>query len=197
MKRIEDFPRIRLGVLPTPIQKWGSLVGCCLWGRIESDTTEAIQQQQLSTLCVWLSVHHLCDMLYAVIIMKGYLIFHAINLLVYFKCQLLSVTEIRAHKYSWMFLCGKNEVNVIYRKRKVKRECHTKPSAQTSFVVQWLGICLVMQGIWIQSLIQEDSTCHTTTKACTLEPTLLGPNATCTKAAVHKACALQKEKPRQ
>ena len=32
---------------PTPVfvpgesQGWGSLVGCCLWGRTESDTTEA------------------------------------------------------------------------------------------------------------------------------------------------------------
>ena len=26
--------------------RWGSLVGCCLWGRTESDTTEATQQQQ-------------------------------------------------------------------------------------------------------------------------------------------------------
>ena len=27
-------------------QGWGSLVGCHLWGRTESDTTEATQQQQ-------------------------------------------------------------------------------------------------------------------------------------------------------
>jgi len=27
---------------------WQSLVGCCLWGRTESDTTEAMQQQQIS-----------------------------------------------------------------------------------------------------------------------------------------------------
>ena len=27
--------------LPGESQGWGSLVGCCLWGRIESDTTEA------------------------------------------------------------------------------------------------------------------------------------------------------------
>ena len=27
-------------------QGWGSLVGCCLWGHTESDTTEATQQQQ-------------------------------------------------------------------------------------------------------------------------------------------------------
>ena len=34
--------------LPGESQGWGSLVGCRLWGRTESDTTEAIQQQQLS-----------------------------------------------------------------------------------------------------------------------------------------------------
>ena len=27
--------------LPGESQRWGSLVGCCLWGRTESDTTEA------------------------------------------------------------------------------------------------------------------------------------------------------------
>ena len=30
---------------------------------------------------------------------------------------------------------------------------------QTSLVVQWLRICLPMQGIWVQSLAQEDSMC--------------------------------------
>ena len=36
---------------PTPVffpgesQKWGSLLGCCLWGHTESDTTEVTQQQ--------------------------------------------------------------------------------------------------------------------------------------------------------
>ena len=35
--------------LPGEFQGQGSLVGCCLWGRTESDTTEATwrQQQQL------------------------------------------------------------------------------------------------------------------------------------------------------
>ena len=44
---------------PTPVflsgesQGWGSLVGCHLWGRTESDTTEGTQQQQhLSTKTV-------------------------------------------------------------------------------------------------------------------------------------------------
>ena len=31
--------------LPRESQGWGSLVGCRLWGRTESDTTEATQQQ--------------------------------------------------------------------------------------------------------------------------------------------------------
>ena len=31
--------------LPGESQGRGSLVGCCLWGRTESDTTEATQQQ--------------------------------------------------------------------------------------------------------------------------------------------------------
>ena len=33
--------------LPGESQGWGSLVGCPLWGRTESDTTEATEQQQL------------------------------------------------------------------------------------------------------------------------------------------------------
>ena len=32
--------------LPGESQGWGSLVGCRLWGRTESDTTEVTQQQQ-------------------------------------------------------------------------------------------------------------------------------------------------------
>ena len=35
--------------LPGESQGWWSLVGCCLWGRTESDTTEATQQQQQQT----------------------------------------------------------------------------------------------------------------------------------------------------
>ena len=32
--------------LPGESQEWGSLVGCRLWGRTESDMTEATKQQQ-------------------------------------------------------------------------------------------------------------------------------------------------------
>ena len=35
-----------------------------------------------------------------------------------------------------------------------------KTSFKTSLVVQWLRIHLPMQGTWVQSLAQKDSTCH-------------------------------------
>ena len=35
---------------------------------------------------------------------------------------------------------------------------------RTSLVVQRLGICLPVQGTWVQSLVQEDFTCHRATK---------------------------------
>ena len=34
----------------------------------------------------------------------------------------------------------------------------------TSLIVQWLRICLPMQEMWVQSLVQEDSTCHGVTR---------------------------------
>ena len=34
----------------------------------------------------------------------------------------------------------------------------------TSLVIQWLRICLPMQGTWVPSLIQEDPTCHGASK---------------------------------
>ena len=51
--RLSDFPfafhfhALEKEMQPTPVflpgesQEWGSLVGCRLWGRTESDTTEA------------------------------------------------------------------------------------------------------------------------------------------------------------
>ena len=56
--RLSDFPftfhfhslekemATHSSVLAWRIPGTGSLVGCCLWGRTESDTTEATQQQQ-------------------------------------------------------------------------------------------------------------------------------------------------------
>ena len=36
--------------LPGESQGWGSLVGCRLWGRTESDTTEVTEQQHIIPL---------------------------------------------------------------------------------------------------------------------------------------------------
>ena len=55
----------------------------------------------------------------------------------------------------------------------------------TSLVVQWIRICLPMQGTWVWSLVWEDSTCHRITKPVhhnywasvlqPLKPAYLGP----------------------
>ena len=48
----QPWSTVEKAVAPTPVllagepQGRGSLVGCRLWGRTESDTTEATQQQQ-------------------------------------------------------------------------------------------------------------------------------------------------------
>ena len=58
-------------VLALRIPGTGSLVGCCLWGRTESNTTEATQQQQHQDSCsffcllVWLVIF-IFEILYSV-----------------------------------------------------------------------------------------------------------------------------------
>ena len=42
--------------LPGDSRGWRSLVGCCLWGRTELDTTEATQQQQQSPFYYYFSM---------------------------------------------------------------------------------------------------------------------------------------------
>ena len=39
-----------------------------------------------------------------------------------------------------------------------------KYRARASLVVQWLRICLPMQGTWVRGLVREDPTCHGATK---------------------------------
>ena len=39
-----------------------------------------------------------------------------------------------------------------------------RPWARPSLEVQWLRLHLAMQGTWVQTLVQEDSTCHGATK---------------------------------
>ena len=61
--------------------------------------------------------------------------------------------------------------------RYIQRYIYLKPR-RTSLVIQWLRICLPTEGTWVQSLVQEDPTCHRATKpvchnysACAVEPT--------------------------
>ena len=69
-------------------------------------------------------------------------------------------------------------------------------------MVQWIRICMPMQGTWVPSLVWEDATgklnpCVTTTEARSraLKPQLLSPRAATTEASTPRACALQQEKP--
>ena len=47
--------------LPGESQGWGSLVGCRLWGRTESEMTEAIYQQQQCLECARYHVRYSAD----------------------------------------------------------------------------------------------------------------------------------------
>ena len=58
---------------------------------------------------------------------------------------------------------------------------------ESTLVVQWLSIFLPVQGTWAWSLVQEDSTCHGTTKP-------VHPNYSAWAPRTH---ALQQEKPPQ
>ena len=71
---------------------------------------------------------------------------------------------------------------------------------ETSLVVQWLIICLPMQGTQIRSLVQDDSPCRGATKL--LKPRLLSQCSRACELQLRKpsysgACALQQEKPLQ
>ena len=42
----------------------------------------------------------------------------------------------------------------------IQGSLHLENALKTSLVVQWLRVCLLMQGTWVRSLIQEDPTGH-------------------------------------
>ena len=62
-------------------------------------------------------------------------------------------------------------------------------------MVQWLRICLPMEGTRVQSLVREDPTCHRATKP--VGHNYWSPQATTTEARTPRACAPQQEKPPQ
>ena len=74
---------------------------------------------------------------------------------------------------------------------------------RTSLVVQWIGICLPMQGTRVQSLVREDPTCHEQLKpmrhnywACPLQQEVTSVRSLSTESRPHslqpeKACMQQ------
>ena len=84
-----------------------------------------------------------------------------------------------------------------------EEECHLEDSGflffnRTSLVVQGLGVLLPMQGTWVQSLVQEDSTCHGATKSVchnygARAPQLLEPE--CREPTLPSRRSQDKEKP--
>ena len=62
----------------------------------------------------------------------------------------------------------------------------------TSLGVQWLRVCLPMQGTWVQSLVREDPTCYGGNQALTPEvPKPVSPRAWCSgdeKPLQREAC---------
>ena len=62
-----------------------------------------------------------------------------------------------------------------------------KKAFLASLVVQWLRICLLMQGTWVQALVWEDPTCRGATR----------PMSHKYWVCASGACAPQQERPRQ
>ena len=69
----------------------------------------------------------------------------------------------------WIGLCFPSTIENIASEKKIlvfglRCVISLKSKLGTSLVVQRLGICLPVQGTWVPSLGQEDSTCHRATK---------------------------------
>ena len=62
---------------------------------------------------------------------------------------------------------------------------------------QSLNICLIMQGTWVRSLVQEDHTCRgaSTVVPPTTEPEFQSPCSTAREAAAREALNLNREEP--
>ena len=92
------------------------------------------------------------------------------------------------------------EIQTIIRDYYKQLYANKMDNLGTSLVVQWLRICLPVQGTWVRALVQEDHTCHGATKpvhhnyracvpqlqslrATTTEPQLLKP--VCLEPVLH------------
>ena len=81
-------------------------------------------------------------------------------------CRFVSQTLRQTISWRSLWFFQNGEI-FFYHKRKTR----------TSLVVQWLRICLPMQGTQVQQLVWEDSTCRGTTKPKTIEPTFYSPRS--------------------
>ena len=97
--------------------------------------------------------------------------------LVLYECHLVK----NIHLISFHFLVLWAEVTIFLRSGDSRDKIFIyitalKCTVRTSIMVQWLRICLPMQGTWVPSLVLEDSTCYRATKSnwtpCALEPML-------------------------
>ena len=128
-----------------------SLVGCSPWGRKESDTTE------------WLHFH-----------------FHALEKEMATHSSILAwripgteepggLPSTGSHRvgHDWSNLAAAAEGENYCCSQNTIIIAKIKQRTWTSLVIEWLRICLPMQGTLVQSLVQEDSTCPCAT---TTEP---------------------------
>ena len=93
----------------------------------------------------------------------------------------IKIYEILKYKFD------KNHARPVYWKLQNVAERHLKELNGASLVVQWLRICLPMQGTRVQTLVWEDPTCCRATR----------PVSHNYWACMSGACAPQQERPRQ
>ena len=77
------------------------------------------------------------------------------------RVELIVTYNVRKGSISHTFILLLRRLSFVHS---VVLEPLSKTNGQASLVVQWLRICLPMQGTQVQSLIQEDPTCCRTTK---------------------------------
>ena len=76
----------------------------------------------------------------------------------------LILTSSMGTNNNYRYSVSKNEKQAIHSNYRLSLDNNvllcTKKRTRTSLVIQWLRICLPMQGTWVPSLVQEDFTCH-------------------------------------
>ena len=75
----------------------------------------------------------------------------------------LILTSSMGTNNNYRYGVSKNEKQAIHSNYRLSLDNNvllcTKKRTRTSLAIQWLRICLPIQGTWVPSLVQEDSTC--------------------------------------